>query len=47
MKEWRVNKHIHENYCPETGEGYNVKNSEKFYCWGVLLSLIVLVDQSN
>ncbi|GKX30176.1 hypothetical protein SH1V18_26560 [Vallitalea longa] len=45
MKEWLVNKHIHENYCPISGEGCNKKNSEKFYCWGALLSYIVLLDR--
>ncbi len=47
MKEWKVNKHIHENYCPNTGQGCNVKNSEKFYCWGSLLSYIVLMDRTQ
>lgn len=46
MKEWKVNKHVHENYCALTGEGCNVDNSEKFYSWGALLSYIA-IDNSK
>jgi len=42
MKEWRKNRHVHENYCAITGEGCNKENSEKFYTWGTLLAYIYI-----
>ena len=42
MKEWLINKHVHENYCSITGEGCDLDNSEKFYSWGALLSYIYI-----
>ncbi|GHV25224.1 hypothetical protein FACS189498_3250 [Spirochaetia bacterium] len=44
MKEWLENGHVHENYNGDTGEGCDVRNSDKFYHWGGLLSLIALID---
>jgi hypothetical protein len=44
MKEWIQHGHVHENYNGDTGEGCDVKNSDKFYHWGALLSLIALID---
>ena len=42
MKEWRENRHMHENYCALTGEGCNRANSEKYYTWAALLAYIYL-----
>ena len=41
MKEWRENRHMHENYCALTGEGCNRANSEKYYTWAALLCLYI------
>ena len=46
LKEWRSHGHVHENYCPNTGEGCNVLNSDKFYHWGGLLAYIA-IDYDN
>lgn len=42
LKEWRENRHIHENYSAETGEGCDKANSDRFYHWGALLAMIWL-----
>ena len=42
LKEWRENRHIHENYSAENGEGCDKANSDRFYHWGALLALIWL-----
>jgi len=47
MKEWKVNQHVHENYCAITGEGCNKENSEKYYSWGALLSYIYIDNKVN
>ena len=44
MKEWKEHRHIHENYNANTGEGCDVKNSDKFYHWGALLGLIGMLE---
>lgn len=44
MKEWTEHRHIHENYNSITGEGCDVRNSDKFYHWGALLSVIALAE---
>jgi neutral trehalase len=44
LKEWLENRHIHENYNADTGEGCDKPNSDKFYHWGALLSLIALIE---
>jgi len=44
LREWLSNGHVHENYNGDTGEGCDVKNSDKFYHWGALLSLIALIE---
>lgn len=44
LKEWIEHGHVHENYCGDTGYGCGVNNSDKFYHWGALLSLISLID---
>jgi hypothetical protein len=45
MKEWTEKGHVHENFNGDTGEGCDVKNSDKFYHWGGLLSLIALMEE--
>lgn len=45
MKEWRKNRHVHENYNSVTGVGADVPNSDPFYSWGGLLSFIGLMDK--
>ena len=45
LKEWLENGHVHENYNGTTGEGCDVINSDKFYHWGALLSLISLIEE--
>ena len=44
LKEWRANRHVHENYNGDTGEGCDVGNSDRFYHWGGLLGLIAFID---
>jgi len=44
LREWLSNGHVHENYNGDTGEGCDVKNSDKFYHWGALLSLVALIE---
>jgi putative isomerase len=45
LKEWLEHGHVHENYNGTTGEGCDAANSDKFYHWGALLSMIALIDQ--
>jgi hypothetical protein len=45
MKEWTEKGHVHENFNGDTGEGCDVRNSDKFYHWGGLLSLIALMEE--
>jgi putative isomerase len=45
LKEWLEHGHVHENYCADTGEGCNNRDSDKFYHWGALLSLIALMEE--
>lgn len=47
MKEWREHRHIHENYNGDTGEGCDVKNSDKFYHWGALLGVIGMLESGE
>ncbi len=44
MKEWTELHHVHENYNSITGEGCDVRNSDKFYHWGALLPFIVMAE---
>jgi hypothetical protein len=44
MKEWLSKGHVHENFNGDTGEGCDVRNSDKFYHWGGLLSLVSLIE---
>lgn len=45
LKEWLEHGHVHENYCGDTGNGCGKMNSDKFYHWGALLSLINLIEE--
>jgi neutral trehalase len=45
MQEWMEKGHVHENFNGATGEGCDVRNSDKFYHWGGLLSLIALMEE--
>ncbi len=45
LKEWREHGHVHENYNGDTGEGCDVRSSDRFYHWGGLLGLIGLSEQ--
>ena len=47
MKEWLEKGHVHENYNGTTGEGCDSRNSDKFYHWGALLSLISLIEEGH
>ena len=44
MKEWLSKGHVHENFNADTGEGCDVRNSDKFYHWGGLLGFIALME---
>ena len=44
MKEWTEHRHVHENYCANTGAGCNSVNSDKFYHWGALLCVIAMAE---
>ena len=47
MKEWDEHRHIHEKYNANTGEGCDVRNSDKFYHWGALLGLIGMLESGE
>ncbi len=38
---------MHENYNADTGEGCDVANSDKFYFWAGLLSMICLLEDGR
>ena len=45
LKEWRENRHVHENYNSELGIGCDDKTeSEKFYTWGGLLGILAMTE---
>jgi len=44
MKEWNEHRHVHENYCADTGEGCDSGNSDKFYHWGALLCVVAMAE---
>ncbi len=44
LKEWKENKHVHENYNAVTGEGCDMHSSDPNYHWGALLGLIALIE---
>lgn len=45
LKEWREERHVHENYNAETGDGDDVVSSDAFYHWGALMAMARLIDQ--
>lgn len=45
-KQWRMNRHVHENYNAISGIGDDVLSSDRFYHWGALLALIEFVELS-
>jgi len=47
LKEWRLERHVHENYNSESGAGDDVPSSNSFYSWGGLLGLIGLIEQGH
>lgn len=47
LKEWTANGHVHENYNAITGEGDDVRNSDRFYHWGALLGYIEYLQRSS
>jgi neutral trehalase len=44
LREWEKHRHVHENYCGDTGMGCNKENSDRFYHWGGLLAAIALME---
>ena len=46
-KEWKQNGHVHENYNAITGEGDDVRSSDRFYHWGALLGLVSYMENSR
>ncbi len=44
LKEWHTRGHVHENYCADTGEGCNKRNSDAFYHWGGLLGMLAFIE---
>jgi putative isomerase len=44
LNEWRARGHVHENYNPDTGEGCDMPNSDRFYHWGGLLGLVACIE---
>ena len=46
-KEWKQNGHVHENYNSITGEGDDVRSSDRFYHWGALLGLVSYMENNN
>lgn len=47
LREWRKNRHVHENYNAITGWGDDVRNSDRFYHWGALLGLIQYMEETE
>ena len=46
-KEWKQNGHVHENYNAITGEGDDVRSSDRFYHWGALLGLVSYMESNR
>ncbi len=44
LKEWNEHRRVHENYNSVTGVGGDVTNSNSFYSWGGLLTMINLIE---
>jgi hypothetical protein len=47
LKSWLEENHVYENYNAVTGEGGDVRRSDKFYHWGALLAYISLLEEEN
>ncbi|RIQ10843.1 MGH1-like glycoside hydrolase domain-containing protein [Jiangella rhizosphaerae] len=47
VREWELHRHVHENYSAVTGNGCDFPDSEPFYSWGALLSLIPLIEDGR
>jgi putative isomerase len=47
LLEWKKNGHVHENYNGMTGNGDDVRSSDRFYHWGALLGYIQYLDQTE
>jgi neutral trehalase len=47
LKSWLEENHIYENYNAVTGEGGDVRRSDKFYHWGALLAFISLLEEES
>ena len=45
LKEWKTNRHVHENYNAKLGVGDDVKSSDPFYHWGALLVFIDAIER--
>lgn len=45
MKGWREGRYVFENYNSTSGDGDDVKNSDKFYHWGALLGYISILEK--
>ncbi len=45
LKEWREHGRVCENYCADTGQGGELRNSDAFYHWGGLLGLIAFIEK--
>jgi hypothetical protein len=46
-KEWKQNGHVHENSNAISGEGDDVRSSDRFYHWGALLGLIDYLENNR
>ncbi|MDR1518344.1 MAG: hypothetical protein LBS52_09735 [Dysgonamonadaceae bacterium] len=44
LKSWLSDGYVFENYNATTGQGDDVRNSDKFYHWGALLGFINLIE---
>ena len=47
LKSWLEENHVYENYNAVTGEGGDVRRSDKFYHWGALLAYISLLEEES
>jgi hypothetical protein len=46
-KEWSEKGHVHENFNGITGNGDDVKSSDRFYHWGALLGYVEYLEESR
>jgi hypothetical protein len=44
LREWLAEGHVHENYNALTGDGDDVRQSDRFYHWGGLLGLAAMEE---